>query len=35
VLRLRVADELLVFGGLLLLVLKKAFGHRSTHHGCG
>jgi hypothetical protein len=32
---LGVADELLAFSDLLLLVLEKAFGHRSTHHGCG
>ena len=38
VLRLRVADELLMLGGRLLQdaeVLEKSFGHRSTHHGCG
>jgi hypothetical protein len=37
-LRLCVADERVVFSRRLLQdteVLEKAFGHRSTHHGCG
>ena len=37
-LRLRVADELLLLVGWLLQdaeVLEKAFGRQSTHHGCG